>query len=265
MQKTILITGSTDGIGLETAKMLVSKGHTLLLHGRNASKLEAAEKMLSALQGAEHIERYVADLSRKADVEAFAKAVADKHAKLDVLINNAGIYTPGSTTSDGLDVRFAVNTLAPYLLTKRLLPLLGTAGRVVNLSSAAQATVDPKALAGQVKLTDGAAYAQSKLAITTWSRALALSLNGNGPMIVAVNPGSMLGSKMVKEAFGVAGGDIRIGADILVRAALSEEFAKASGEYFDNDAGHFAPPHSDALDPEKGAEIIRAIEAILAH
>ena len=265
MQKTIVITGSTDGIGLETAKMLVQAGHNVLLHGRNPAKLEAAQKALTELPDGGRVESYVADLSRLADVEALAKALADKHAKLDVLINNAGIYAPGSTTQDGLDVRFAVNTIAPYLLAKRLLPLLGTAGRVVNLSSAAQASVDPKALAGQVSLSDGEAYAQSKLAITIWSRALALSLNGNGPVVVAVNPGSMLGSKMVKEAFGVAGGDIRIGADILTRAALADEFADASGQYFDNDAGRFASPHSDALDPRKCEEVVRAIEAVLAE
>ena len=80
----------------------------------------------------------MADLSRMADVEALAKAVAEKHAKLDVLINNAGIFkAPDPVTQDGLDVRFVFNTLAPYLLTRRLLPLLGVLGRVVNLSSAA--------------------------------------------------------------------------------------------------------------------------------
>ena len=80
----------------------------------------------------------------------------------------------------------------------------------------------------------------------------------------AVNPGSMLGTKMVTEGFGVAGGDIRIDAEILVRAALTDEFAAASGQYFDNDKGRFATPHPDALDPQKSLEIVRAIEAILA-
>jgi len=264
MQTTILVTGSTDGIGLETAKMLVSLGHTVLLHGRNSAKLEEAEKMLSALQGGGRVESYVADLSRLANVEALAKAVAEKHAKLDVLINNAGVYSaPDPVTQDGLDVRFAVNTIAPYLLTQRLLPLLGVSGRVINLSSAAQSPVDPKALAGQVRLSDGAAYAQSKLALTMWSRSLALSLKGGGPSIIAVNPGSMLGTKMVKKAYGVAGGDIRIGAEILARAALADEFGAASGQYFDNDEGQFASPHPDALDPRKCQEIVRAIESIL--
>ena len=252
MQKTILVTGSTDGIGLETARMLVSLGQHVLLHGRNPSKLEEAEKTLSALPGDGRVESYVADLSLMADVEALAKAVAEKHAKLDVLINNAGVYSaPDPVTQDGLDVRFAVNTIAPYLLTQRLLPLLGTSGRVVNLSSAAQSPVDPRALAGKVGLSDGAAYAQSKLALTMWSRSLALSLEDDGPAIIAVNPGSMLGSKMVKQAFGVAGGDLRIGAEILTARLWQMNSRTASGQYFDNDSGQFASPHPDALDPRK--------------
>jgi len=264
MQKTILVTGSTDGIGLATAKILVSIGHNVLLHGRNQSKLGDAEKTLTAVQGGGRVESYVADLSRITDVEALAKAVTEKHSKLDVLINNAGIFkTPNPVTPDGLDVRFVVNTLAPYLLTKRLLPLLGTHGRVVNLSSAAQSPVDLEALAGRHKLDDMDAYAQSKLAITAWSRVMAHTLK-EGPAIIAVNPGSLLGSKMVKEGFGIAGGDINIGAKILERAALSDEFASASGQYFDNDSGQFASPHPDALDPGKSEEIVSTIEAMLA-
>lgn len=266
MQKTILITGSTDGIGLETAKMLVSGGHNVLLHGRNPAKLENAQNTLMALSGTGRIERYVADISAINDTEALAAAVAAKHASLDVLINNAGVYTvTDPDTPDGLDARFAVNTIAPYVLTQRLLPLLGTTGRVVNVSSAAQAPVNVKALAGQGRLSDGEAYAQSKLAITMWSRSMAQQLQNNGPAIIAVNPGSMLGSKMVKNAYGVAGGDLQIGADILCRAALSEEFANASGKYFDNDSGQFAPPHPDALDAQKRKEIVGVIEMILKN
>ncbi|MDY6950815.1 MAG: SDR family NAD(P)-dependent oxidoreductase [Thermodesulfobacteriota bacterium] len=265
MAKRILLTGATDGIGLETAKMLVSLGHHVLLHGRAPAKLEDVEKTLSALPDGGRVESYVADLSRMAHVEALAKAVAEKHAKLDVLINNAGVYSaPDPVTQDGLDVRFAVNTIAPYLLTKRLLPLLGTGGRVVNLSSAAQSPVDPRALAGQGHLSDGAAYAQSKLALTIWSRRMALSLKNDGPVIIAVNPGSMLGSEMVKQAFGVVGRDLRIGAEILCRAALTDAFATASGQYFDNDSGRFASPHPHALNPQKSEEIVRVMEAVLA-
>ena len=267
MQKTILITGSTDGIGLETARMLVSQGHHILLHGRNPAKLEEVERTLSGLPGGGRVESYVSDLSRMSEVEALAKAVADRHTRLDVLINNAGVFkTSDPITQDGLDVRFLVNTLAPYLLTQRLLPLIGVPGRVINLSSAAQSPVNPEALAGRVRLSDDlAAYAQSKLALTMWSRSMALSLKHNGPAIIAVNPGSLLGTKMVKQGFGVTGKDIRIGAEILIRAALSDEFEAASGQYFDNDSGQFAEPHHDALNPQKTAAIVDAIEEILAE
>ena len=267
MQKTILITGSTDGIGLETARMLVSQGHHVLLHGRNPEKLERVGTALSGLAGGGRVNRYLGDLSRMVDVDAFTKAVAEQHTQLDVLINNAGIFrTQESITEEGLDVRFAVNTIAPYLITQRLLPLIGASGRVINLSSAAQSPVNLDALAGRVSLSDELeAYAQSKLAITAWSRVMALSAKDDSPAIIAVNPGSLLGTKMVKEGFGMAGGDIRTGAEILIRAALSDEFATASGKYFDNDSGRFASPHTDALDPEKSAGIMRAIEAVLAE
>jgi NAD(P)-dependent dehydrogenase (short-subunit alcohol dehydrogenase family) len=264
MQKVILVTGSTDGIGLEAAKTLVGEGHRVLMHGRNQAKLENAKNAVASLKSGARVESYVADLSRMADVEALASAVSAKHARLDVLINNAGIFkTPNTRTHDGLDVRFMVNTLAPYSLTKRLLPLMGTRGRVVNVSSAAQATVDLGALAGQIELADMEAYAQSKLAMTAWSRVMGQSLD-EGPAVIAVNPGSLLGTRMVKEGFGVAGGDIRIGAEILKRAALSDEFAAATGQYFDNDKGAFGSPHPDALDPRISEKIVRALETVLA-
>ena len=120
-------------------------------------------------------------------------------------------------------------------------------------------------MSGKVTLSDGAAYAQSKLALTMWSKTLALSLGDEGPIIVAVNPGSFLGSKMVKEAYGVAGGDLRIGAEILTRATLSDEFATASGKYFDNDSGRFAPPHPDAQDPAKCAAVADLIEELVSR
>jgi NAD(P)-dependent dehydrogenase (short-subunit alcohol dehydrogenase family) len=261
-----MITGSTDGIGLATARMLVSRGHRVLLHGRNASKLEEVENELFAPPQRGRVEGHVADLARMADVEALAKAVAERHTQLDVLINNAGVFRTGQPiTRDGLDVRFVVNTIAPYLLSQRLLPLIPGSGRVINLSSAAQSPVDPEALAGRIRLSDEmAAYAQSKLALTMWSRSMGLSLAEDGPAIIAVNPGSLLGTKMVQQGFGVPGGDIRKGADILCRAALADEFAAASGLYFDNDSGRFAQPHRDALDPRKAEAIVGVIETALA-
>lgn len=266
MQKVILITGATDGIGFETAKTLVGQGHHVLLHGRNPQKLKDVEQKLTRLSNSAKIESYVADLSVLADVEALASKVLAEQFKLDVLINNAGVFnTPNPITSDNLDVRFVVNTLAPYHLTKRLLPLLGSSSRVVNLSSAAQALVSIDALEGRKPLSDGEAYAQSKLAITMWTREMAKELAGNGPMIVAVNPASLLGSKMVKDAYGIAGGDLSIGSDILVRASLSDEFADAHGKYFDNDNGVFANPHPDATRGNKSQLVVESIERTLAE
>lgn len=265
MQKTILLTGATDGIGLVTAKILVEQGHHVLLHGRSPAKLDAVVDNLSTLVTTGSIESYVADFSDIKQVEALAKAIAAQHSSLDVLINNAGVFHMENPITDaGLDARFVVNTLAPYVLTRLLLPLMNTSSRVVNLSSAAQAPVNLDALQGKTKLDHMGAYAQSKLAITSWSHSLALELGAKGPVIIAVNPASMLGSKMVKEGFGVDGGDLRIGADILIRAALSDEFAAASGQYFDNDSRKFAAPHPDALDANKAAALINTMAAVLA-
>lgn len=265
MRKTILITGSSDGIGLATANKLASLGHNVLLHGRNSAKLEQAKKAVCELTHAEPIETYVCDLSLMSNIEAFVKAVSEKHDKLDVLINNAGIFkSTMRMTQEGLDIRFAVNTLAPYLLTQKLMPVLGAKARVINLSSAAQSPVDLEALAGKVSLNDDFnAYAQSKLATTMWSRHLALSLKEDGAVIIAVNPGSLLATKMVKEAFSMTGKDVNIGANILVRLAIDEEFATATGQYFDNDAARFASPHRDALNPQKSQAVVNAIEALL--
>ncbi|MEM9174829.1 MAG: SDR family NAD(P)-dependent oxidoreductase [Myxococcota bacterium] len=264
MQKTLLVTGATDGIGLETAKRLAARGHDVVLHGRNPAKLERAAEAVAAVTDGGRVERYAADLSRLAEVETLAEAIAARAGGIDVLINNAGVFRVAEPrTEDGLDVRFAVNAIAPYALTRRLLPVLGVTGRVVNLSSAAQAPVDARALTGARALADDAAYAQSKLALTMWSRSLATSLGDRGPVIVAVNPGSFLASKMVEEAYGVAGSDLGIGAEILCEAALSDSFANASGRYYDNDAGRFASPHPDATDPTRNDAIVELIERVL--
>ncbi|MEO0428387.1 MAG: SDR family NAD(P)-dependent oxidoreductase [Pseudomonadota bacterium] len=262
MTKTVFITGSTDGIGLAAAELLAAEGHRMILHGRNAEKLEAAKAAVTAAVARGKVSGYLADLSSLAAVGALAEAVAAE-GPLDAIINNAGILrTPESRTAEGLDIRFAVNTIAPYLLTRRLLPSLAAKARVVNVSSAAQAPVDLRALAGDGRLGDMAAYAQSKLAITMWSRTMA---EAQGPAIIAVNPGSLLGSKMVREGFGVAGGDIGKGARILAQAATADTFAEANGKYFDNDAGRFGNPHPDALDPQRCAAVVQAIEDVLSR
>jgi NAD(P)-dependent dehydrogenase (short-subunit alcohol dehydrogenase family) len=261
--KTILITGATDGIGRLTAEKLLAEGHRVLLHGRSQQKLNALAAAFVEYKN--QLDTFIADFSSLKAVSKMADEVISKYSALDVLINNAGVYkVTDSRTAENLDVRVAVNTIAPLLLTQKLLSLLGKGGRVVNLSSAAQAPVDIEGLLGNKAYSDQmAAYAQSKLAITMWTKALAEELGSKGPIIIAVNPASLLGSKMVKQGFGVAGGDLSVGADILIRAALSEEFTEASGKYFDNDIGRFADPHSDAMKPELNELITKTIRNIL--
>lgn len=259
MSKIVLITGATDGIGFEAAKRLASEGHRVLIHGRNSAKLEAARATIGG-----DTQTYLADLSHIADVLKLAGDITRDHARIDILINNAGVLkAPQTVTTDGLDLRFMVNTIAPYILTKRLLPLMGNRGRIINLSSAAQAPVDLNALMGGGVMEAMTAYAQSKLAMTMWSQHLAAK-HPDGPSFLSVNPGSLLATNMVKEGFGIAGHDIGIGATILRRAALDSDFADVSGRYFDNDAGAFAPPPSDAADPAKVSAVMQAIDAIFS-
>lgn len=264
MTKTTLITGSTDGIGLETAKMLAQAGNRILLHGRNAEKLRTAQAAVAALSDGLHVETYLADLSRLDSVVALAAEVTSNHDNLDVLINNAGVYGAARSAISGqIDVRFVVNTVAPYLLTRLLFPILGSSSRVINLASAAQSPVDLMGMQSGARLSDGMAYAQSKRGLIMWSRDMARKRAVQGPAIISVNPASMLASKMVKDAYGVDGGDLRIGADILVRAAFSDEFADASGKYYDNDRGAFAPPEPGASGPRQDELLVQTIEAII--
>lgn len=248
MQKVILLTGATDGIGQVTAVELVKLGHRVLLHGRSQAKLVHLQQQLTTAYPEAKLHSYRADLSSLKQTKAMAELIAQEHQSIDVIINNAGVFTTSQKlTEHGLDVRFVVNTLAPLLLTRGLMPQLSASSRVVNLASAAQAPVVPSEVTAnyrtQAEIEDGLAYAKSKLALILWSQALAAKV---APLVVAVNPKSLLASKMVKQAYGIAGSDLSEGADILVRAALSDEFKQANGLYFDNDLGQFAPPHNQA-------------------
>jgi len=256
MTKTILITGATDGLGRATAVALAKQGHTIIAHGRNAQKLE----QLKAEVGA-NLSTIQADMSDLSQVAQMARELVQAEDRTDVVINNAGVFkTSEPTLSDGMDVRFVVNTFAPALLSNLLLPIIPKDGRLVHLSSAAQAPVDLDAMAGERYLQDMEAYAQSKLALTMWSQNFAAK-HPDGPVSVAVNPGSLLATKMVREGFGTSGNDLNIGVDILIRAALADEFATASGQYFDNDSGQFAQPHPDAANTAKVAGVVAIIDA----
>lgn len=262
--KKIFITGATDGIGLETAKSLAALGHELMLHGRSSDKLTQTLDSLAASNPNAKLTGYLADLSDLSQVNKLTAEIKKNHQKIDVIINNAGVFKiPNPILDNGLDVRFMVNTISPYLITKELIPILADDGRVVNLSSAAQAPVNLKALSGEEPINDDfEAYAQSKLALTICSQEMAKDLKAN-QVVAAVNPGSLLASKMVKEGFGMAGNDLSIGSDILVSASLSEQFSNKSGTYFDNDSKQFTNPHIDAQNLKKCREIVKAVESVI--
>ena len=137
-------------------------------------------------------------------------------------------------------------------------------GQVVNVGSAAQAPADLAALTGKnSNLTPMEAYSQSKLALTKWSCSLARAMRNSTPAFITLNPGFLLAAKMVREGFGMDGSDVQIGADILVRTALSDEFSAANGRYYDNDAKRFNDPHPDALDADKCVWLMRGMDGLL--
>ena len=257
MPKTVLITGATDGIGLEAAKNFAAKGHKVLLHGRSAEKMAKALEHVGA--GAEG---YLADLTSLEATRAMASEILSKHDVLDVLINNAGVLKAPNPIVDGMDVRLIVNTLAPYALTQALLPIMPKDGRVLNLSSAAQARVDMTALTSGRAMDDMSAYSQSKLAITIWSQEMAKA-HPDGPTVIAVNPGSLLATNMVRDGFGIAGNDISVGSGILVELALGDGYDAQSGRYWDNDAGRFGPANAAIKDTAHVAEVMAAIDRLV--
>lgn len=262
--RTIFITGSTDGIGKLTALQLAQGGHRILLHGRSASKVQAAVSEIMELSGNTEVCGFVYDLSDLRNMGNLITEVTREVSKIDVLINNAGVFHSAvPLNADGLDLRFVVNYLAPFLLTEGLLPLLkkGDSPRLINLSSAAQASVRPEALRGTIQLSSSEAYAQSKLALTMWSFYLA----GQWEFltVIAVNPGSLLNTKMVQEAYGQFWSPADKGADILVELAVGESAENRSGGYFDNDKGMFSDAHPDAYHAQKLEHLVLETRKIL--
>ncbi len=262
MSKILLITGATDGIGLRTTSKLLQLGHRVLLHGRNKKKVVNLVEKLAKFGV---LEGYTADLSNMDAVRNLSVQISKRYSEIDILINNAGVLKTNKVLlNNGLDVRFAVNAIAPYLLTKQLLPLLNNNGRVINVASAAQKSVSVNALLGkQTGLSDMEAYSQSKLAMIMWSYSMGKSIDPNQTVFLSVNPGSLLGTKMVKDGFGIEGKDINIGADILVKMALHQKYNAMSGEYFDNDLSKFTAAHPDVRNKKKLSQIIKAINSTL--
>lgn len=265
MNKHILITGSTDGIGKLTAIQLAKQGHYVYIHGRNAQKVATVLTEIKGLSNNSNIQGFVADFSDLKAVQNLAKEIQDASIPLDILINNAGVFNSEVTqVYNGLDIRFVVNYFAPYVLTQALLPTLKQSkkARIINLSSAAQAPVNYNLLEGQTTARSHQdAYAQSKLALTMWSFALAKEVKDIN--VIPVNPGSLLNTNMVKEAFGRYWSSADKGANILIDLAVNERYETVTGEYFDNDRGNFAKAHTDAYDEIKIQSLMDLSQKVL--
>lgn len=238
---TIMVTGSTDGIGKRTALGLASMGAKVLLHGRDPHKGMAVLDEIKDAARSGKVEYYNADLSSLDEVRRLASAVKDDHPALDALINNAGIGTGKrgeerrEVSADGLELRFAVNYLAPFLLTHLLLTTLrrSAPSRIVNVSSLGQRPIDFRDPLLEKRYDAWDAYEQSKLALAMFTLDLAEQLKDDGVTVNAVHPGSLLDTKMVREAFGRGRGDVQKGADALIFLATSPEVEGVTGRFFD--------------------------------
>ena len=266
MDHTILITGSTDGVGKLTASKLAKEGYTVIVHGRNPQKLADVVEEIKASTGNEKVLGFVADFSDLAAVQQMAVQVREKIAGLDVLINNAGVFnTSSAQNEDGWDMRFVVNYFAPYLLTNALLPVLKSSAdaRIINLSSAAQEQIDYDLMQGKKKVaSERNAYGQSKLAILMWS--FHLSTQHDDITVIPVNPGSLLDTNMVREAYGKFWSKPDKGANIVFDLATAPKYKGVSGQYFDNDQGSFGPAHPDAYKDAEIQKLLAATEALLS-
>jgi NAD(P)-dependent dehydrogenase (short-subunit alcohol dehydrogenase family) len=235
--KTALITGSTDGVGRMVAQRLGEAGARVLVHGRSR---ERGERLVAEIKaGGGTAEFLAADLSALAEVRCLAEAVQQATDRLVILINNAGIGTGGAgaprqTSADGHELRFAVNYLAPFLLTRLLLPLIrqSAPARIVNVASAGQQPIDFT----DVMLTRGysgtRAYCQSKLAQIMFTLDLAGELDGTGVTVNALHPATYMDTTMVRRAGITPLSSVEEGAEAILNLATSPALEGQSGHYF---------------------------------
>jgi NAD(P)-dependent dehydrogenase (short-subunit alcohol dehydrogenase family) len=252
-----LVTGATDGLGRALAERLAQIGMTVHIHGRNQEKLERAAREIVTATGNERVHTHRADLASLAEVRGLADEIAALDA-LHLLINNAGIGTgyPDSRerqeSVDGLELRFAVNYLAPFVLTERLLPLLqrSAPARIVMVASRGQAALDFDDPMLERTFYEGRrAYAQSKLAMITYAVDLTDRLGPDaGVTINALHPSTYMPTKIVLEQHGESIDALEEGVEATLRLAIDPELDRISGRYFDRQAE--TPPNDQAYEPE---------------
>ncbi|WP_320776119.1 SDR family NAD(P)-dependent oxidoreductase [Streptomyces sp. CRN 30] len=262
----VLVTGATAGLGQRLAETLASDGFLVLLHGRDHRKVHALADRLGG-QGLA-VEPHVADLSSLREVATLAEHVTARHPRLDVLINNAGVG-PGSEgavrelSRDGHELRFAVDYLAPYLLTRSLLPLLCAAApaRVVNVGSAAQLDIDFDDLT-MTRLYHGwVAYGRAKLALASFTMDLAEELEPRQVTANCLHPASFMDTPMVREIGTPPRSTVQEGADAVLRLVCGEATADVTGQYFDGTTP--ADPHEAVTDPARRRALRKVTEELL--
>ena len=235
--KTVLITGATDGLGRQVALRLAQMDAHVIIHGRNPEKALRVQQEIISITGNQQVEFLIADLQSLAQVRSLATEVMQRTSKLDVLINNAGVFMPRRKLSlDGHEMTFAVNHLAPFLLTTLLLDLLkkSAPARVVTVSSVGHKYVylNPTDLQGKHFFWNWVAYCRSKLLNILFTFELARRLKGSGVTANAVHPGVIRETNLAKTAWIKFGIGLEEGAESIVHLAVSPTVEGISGKYF---------------------------------
>ena len=240
-QQTILITGATDGLGKSTAHALAAQGATLLLHGRNQQKLEKTQQEIHEATGNARLALYRADFAILEEVRQMGKAILADYPRLDILINNAGIgagkmvFPRRELSKDGYELRFAVNYLAPFLLTHLLLPALreGAPSRIINVSSIGQEPIDFNDVMLEQRYSPMRAYRQSKLAQIMFTIDLADRLKGEQISVNSLHPASLMNTKMVYESIPYTMSTIEDGLKTVMYVSTSPHLDGVTGRYFE--------------------------------
>jgi NAD(P)-dependent dehydrogenase (short-subunit alcohol dehydrogenase family) len=238
--KTVLITGATDGLGKFVAMRAAKAGANLILHGRNKTKGDELIKNIKSVTGNENLFYYNADFSSLQRVQELSKKVREDHQQLHVLINNAAIGggPKGSSkrelSADGLELRFAVNYLSHFLLTQNLLPLIkqSAPARIVHVASIGQAPIDFNDVMMEKSYDSYTAYCRSKLSQILNGFALAEQLKDTGIAVNSLHPATLMNTNMVHDFFGRTSSTVEEGADVVEYVAFSKETEAITGAYF---------------------------------
>jgi NAD(P)-dependent dehydrogenase (short-subunit alcohol dehydrogenase family) len=255
-EKTVLVTGATDGLGRAVAERLAGEGATVLLHGRDADRLAATASEIARATGNERLSTHRADLASLDEVRALADDVEASTPALHVLVNNAGIGSgrPDATTRqesrDGYELRFAVNYLAGFLLTQRLLGLLrrSAPARIVNVASLGQAPIDFDDVMIHHGYSGSRAYSQSKLAQISYGFELARRLDPAEVTVNSLHPATYMPTKIVLEQAGRSIDTLETGVEATVRLATAPELEGVTGRYYDRQTD--ATADAQAYDPD---------------